>query len=99
MSPNKNTPAVTLETTIQRSQELLASNIGDEVVMMSIENSAYYGLDPVGSKIWEMISEPMRVSDLCEQLMERFDVSAEQCQADVLKFLNEMYDEGMLQVK
>lgn len=99
MSPNNKTHAITLETTVQRSQELLTSSIGDEVVMMSIENSAYYGLDPVGSKIWEMIAEPVRVSQLCDQLMERFEVSAEQCQADVLKFLNEMHDEGMLQVK
>lgn len=98
MNLKNNTPAITLETTVQRSQELLASSIGDEVVMMSIENSAYYGLDPVGSKIWEMIAEPVRVSQLCDQLMERFEVSAEQCQADVLKFLNEMHDEGMLQV-
>lgn len=98
MSTNNMTPMITLESTVQRNPELLASSIGDEVVMMSIENSAYYGLDPVGSKIWEMIAEPLLVSDLCEQLMERFDVLPSQCQVDVLKFLNELHTEGMLQI-
>ena len=98
MSEKNNHHEITLDSIVQRNEELLTSNIGEEVVMMSIENSAYYGLDPVGSKIWDMLAEPVRVSVLCERLRERFDVSPEQCQKDVLKFLIEMYEEEMLLV-
>jgi hypothetical protein len=99
MSSEEEQKTIQLETMVQRNNELLASSIGDEVVMMSIENSAYYGLDPIGSKIWEMITEPRQVSDLCEQLMEQFEVSEQECQRDVLNFLNQMLEENMLVVE
>jgi len=77
---------------------MLTSNIGEEVVMMSIDNSAYYGLDPIGSQIWEMIAEPIQVSDLCAQLLNHYEVSEKDCQRDVLNLLNHMLDENMLTV-
>ena len=98
MSNNNTQPEITLDAVVQRNEDLLTSNIGEEVVMMSIENSAYYGLDPVGSKIWDMLDKPVSVSDLCEHLQECFDVSPQQCQKDVLEFLIEMQEEDMLVV-
>ena len=98
MNTEKEQTMIKLETTILRNPELLASNIDDEVVMMSIENSAYYGLDPIGSKIWDLITEPIQVSDLCARLLERFEVSEQECQQDVLKFLNQMLKENILLV-
>ena len=89
---------ITLTKTVQRNQEMLTSNIGEEIVMMSIENSAYYGLDPIGSNIWEMLAEPIRVSDLCAQLMQRYEVNEQDCQRDVLNFLNQMRNEDLLTV-
>jgi len=65
---------------------------------MSIDNSAYYGLDPIGSNIWEMLAEPIRVSDLCAQLMQRYEVNEQDCQRDVLNFLNQMRNEDLLTV-
>jgi len=89
---------ITLTKTVQRNQEMLTSNIGEEIVMMSIDNSAYYGLDPIGSNIWEMLAEPIRVSDLCAQLMQRYEVNEQDCQRDVLNFLNQMRNEDLLTV-
>jgi len=51
MNITKKQTKITITTIVKRNQEMLTSNIGDEIVMMSIENSAYYGLDPIGSKI------------------------------------------------
>ena len=98
MNITKKQTKIALTTIVKCNQEMLTSNIGDEIVMMSIENSAYYGLDPIGSKIWEMITEPIQVSDLCAQLMQRFEVSEQDCQRDVLNFLNQMRNEDLLTV-
>lgn len=57
--------------------------------MMSIENGEYYGLDDIGSRIWELI----------DTLLERFDVDRETCERDVLKFLNELDEDKILEVE
>ena len=70
-------------------KEILASYIDGETVMMSIENGKYYGLDDIGGCMWE----------LADSLLERFDVDHETCAKDVLKFLNDLDDDKILQVE
>ena len=90
---------ITTDTVISQIEEIVASDIDGETVMMSIENGKYYGLDDIGSRIWELIERPVKVSDLIDTLLERFDVDRETCERDVLKFLNELNDDKVLKVE
>ena len=90
---------ITTETVISRIEEIVASNIDGETVMMSIENGKYYGLDDIGSRIWELIEKRIKVSNLIDTLLERFDVDRETCEKDVLKFLNELNEDRILEVE
>ena len=84
---------------IARSSELVSSDIDGEVVMMSIENGKYYGLDQVGSRIWEVLENPLPVSDLIDQLLVEFEVERETCEKDVMYFLQKLDDDNMLEIK
>jgi len=88
--------SITLNTTIKRNPELVASDMDGETVMMSINNGEYFGLDPVGSRIWTLIENPIRIDKLIEQLLEEFDVTKEQCEIDTLEFLNQLQDKNLL---
>jgi hypothetical protein len=92
--PQKITP----DTTIKRNIEVFASEIDDEVVMMNIESGRYYGMDAVGSRIWELISEKIRVRDLIAALMKEYDVGEEQCRSDVMEFLHELSDQNLIEI-
>jgi hypothetical protein len=65
---------------------------------MSVETGIYSGLDPVGSRIWSLIEENRRVSELCSLLLEEFDVEPAQCQHHVLSFLNDLAKNHLLMV-
>jgi hypothetical protein len=90
---------ISTETIISQIEEIVASDIDGETVMMSVENGEYYGLDNIGSRIWELIQKPIKVSDLIDTLLERFDVDRETCEKDVLTFLNELNDDKILEVE
>ena len=94
---SKNEP-ITIHTKVSQSTEVVASEMDDEVVMMSIEQGAYFGLDPVGSRIWEIIEKPVDVSALCDQLLEEFEVTRDVCEGDTLSFLNKLSDDKLLEV-
>ena len=66
--------------------------------MMSIENGEYYGLDEIGSRIWTLLEEPKKVSELCDILLEEFEVEREQCEEEVLAFLNEMASDDLIHI-
>jgi hypothetical protein len=80
-----------METKWEISKEVLSSKIDEEVVLMSIEADSYFGLDPVASHIWELLSvKPSTLSDLVQTLMEEYDTDAETCQQDVQAFIDDM---------
>ncbi len=93
------TKEITIETVISQIEEIVASDIDGETVMMSVENGKYYGLDDIGSRIWELIERPVKVSDLNNTLIERYDIDRETCERDVLKFLNGLDDDRILAVE
>lgn len=87
---------ITLESVVRRSSDVMASPVDNELVMMDIERGMYYALNPVGSDIWERLTQPVRVADLCAQLQQEYAVDRSTCEADVLAVLNDMAENGLL---
>ena len=90
---------ITTDTYIKRNNEVFASEIDEEIVMMNIQSGKYYGMDAIGSRIWELIDEKIRVKDIISTLLEEYDVTEEQCRKDVLDFLNELYDQQLVEIE
>jgi hypothetical protein len=87
---------ITFDATVVRSNDVMASPVDNELVMMDLERGVYYGLDRIGADIWNRLAAPMAVADLCAQLMQTYEVDQATCEADVLAVLNEMAANGLL---
>jgi hypothetical protein len=89
---------ITLETTINRSGETLYAPVGtEEAVLMSVAAGCYYGLNAVASRTWELLAGPKTIRDICAQLSEEFEVDAQTCEAEVLSFVQDLIDNGLVQ--
>jgi Coenzyme PQQ synthesis protein D (PqqD) len=86
------------DTIITQGEGLVSSQIDGEIVMMSVNNEQYYGLDAVGSRIWELIAQPRSVFEVCETLLSEFQVDRDTCQRDVLKFVEHLYAEKIIRI-
>lgn len=89
---------INIDSLVQRNPKLIANQMDGEIVMMSIDNGEYYGLDETGSRIWELLESQVRVGSLIESLMAEFEVGKEECANDTLEFLNDLFDKGLLLV-
>ena len=89
---------IELATMVKQSTGQVSCNLNGEIAILNLESSLYFGLDEVGGCIWEGMGEPKRVSDLCERVLERFDVSEEQCQVDVILFLGTLNEAGLVEI-
>jgi len=91
--------SITPDTIIQRNESrFLASALGDETVMMDIENGDYLGINSVGTDIWELLKHPVTVKDLFNQIADLYEVSETQLTSEVNSFLQKMLEQNMLQV-
>ena len=90
--------SISTDSVVSPIEDIVVSDIDDEKVMMSVENGQYYNLDSVGSRVWELIIKPVKVSELIDALLLKYDVDRETCERDVLAFLSELHKDGILQV-
>jgi hypothetical protein len=81
---------------IVRNEEIVSTGMDNETVMMSIEMGEYYGINPVGSRIWELLARPRTAAGICDMLMEEYDVPEEECRQDVLEFLGQLFEKKLV---
>lgn len=89
---------LTMDSLVRRADGVVAAPIRDELVLMSVEQGQYYGTSGPGAWLWEQIEHPRRISDLCEDLRRRYEVDAATCRRDVLRFLEDLQQQGMVTV-
>ncbi len=77
----------------------MAEVVDDELVMADIDAGRYYGLNGVAAAIWQDLEHPIAVDDLCRRLCDRYEVSAERCSTEVLRFLTDMESRNLISVE
>ena len=83
-------------TVLSRRAGLMTADMNGSAVMMDIMTGKYYNLGEVGGRIWELLEDPMTVAELISKLTAEYDVSAEQCRADIAPFLKTLLERGLL---
>ena len=92
----QNPQKIDLETIVARTQEILFDKVGQEVVMINLQEGRYFIMDEIAAEIWARIETPVRVADLCATLTDKFEVAPETCQRDVLVFLERLGEKNLL---
>ena len=82
---------------LRRTDDHVRAPLDEWLVMMDIDAGKYYLLDGVAAFVWERLAAPTAVSDLVAALCSRYDVTAARCEADVLPFLTQLHEKGLVQ--
>jgi len=90
---------ITRASVVCASDQQVSSDLAGESVLLSLETARYFGLPGVGSRIWELLRAPVRVSDICAAITSEYDVTPERCEADTLDFLRRLLEKGLLEVR
>ena len=77
----------------------VSSDLGGEVAILDLKAGVYYGLDEVGARIWELIQETRVVGQIQATILEEYDVEPERGKRDVLMLLQDLANEGLIEVK
>ena len=81
------------------SPDQVASDLAGETVLLILKTARYYGLANVGARIWALRHEPVHVSVICETIAREYDVAPDQCEVDVVHFLEELAEQGLIEVR
>jgi hypothetical protein len=87
---------LTLESKVQRNPEMVSGNMDGEIVMLSLQRGEYFGLDKVGSRIWELIEQSIVVDTIKKVLLDEYEVDVLTCEKDLLEFLEDLESKGLI---
>jgi hypothetical protein len=78
--------------------EVMTRTVGEETVILDLATGTYFGLDPVGARIWELVGEGKSLGEVCEQMLEEYEVSREELEGDVLRLAEELAGRGLVRL-
>jgi hypothetical protein len=90
--------ALSLTSLVKSANDLISAPVNNEVVILSVERGTYYGLDEIGTEIWQRLESPMRIDMLCEELAAKYAADRQTIERDVLALLESLFAEGLVTV-
>lgn len=79
------------------SDDVVAKEVGGEMVLMDLRNGQYFGLDPVGGRIWDLLSEKAHaLAQLCDFIEDEFDAPRAVIEADVLNLAADLKERELI---
>lgn len=76
---------------------VMARQVGDDCVMLDLEKGTYFGLDPVGARVWQLLREGRTPAEACETLACEFDAPRTRIEADVARLIEELAAHGLVE--
>lgn len=91
--------SLSLHSIVVATREQVSCPLGEEAAVLNLKNSVYYGMNPVGARVWNLLQQPRSVAELRDVVLEEFEVGAERCERDLLELLQKMLAEGLIEVR
>ena len=81
---------------IQISSDIVYRDLDGSIVTLSLTTGEYVELDPVGTRIWQLIEQDGRRSSVREGLLASFDIDENICDQELDAFLVTLTDKGLI---
>jgi len=81
------------------ARDQVSCDLAGEAAILNVKSGVYYGLDPVGARIWNLMQEPRAVVEIQNAITNEYDVEPERCARDLASLLEKLLAEGLIEVK
>ena len=76
--------------------QVMGRSVGDETVILDLESGTYFGLDPVGARMWALMGEGKTLGEVCDVMLEEYDVTRQRLEEDLLNLAGELAERGLI---
>jgi hypothetical protein len=75
---------------------VLCRELSGETVLLNLESGVYYGLDAVGTRVWQLLLQGLSIADICDTLIDDYDVAPDVLRGDVVRLIGELRERGIV---
>jgi len=71
--------------------------VDTEMAIVNVDTGAYFGLDEVGTRAWELIGEDGRLHAVAERMLAEFDTEPQRLETDLLRLVDDLLAQGLVE--
>ena len=87
-----------LDATAAATAEQLSTRLGDEVVILALQDSAYYGLADVGARVWDLLQTRRALSEIVDIIVSEYEVTPDRAATDLSTLLGRLESRGLVAI-
>lgn len=84
--------------TVKIAKDTIFQELEGEAVLLNMQTGIYFGLNSMGSRIWQLLSEHSDVQTVGSILLGEFDIREKQLQNHLSKFIETLKSKGLIEV-
>lgn len=88
----------TLESRISIPKEVLFREIAGEAVLLNLETGKYFGLDQVGTRMWQLLAQHNQIEPALDDLVREYDTTKDQLQRDLLDLVDKLVSHQLIEI-
>ena len=89
---------INIDTKIKKNKNIEDTDLDGNKVMMNLQKGRYFMMNEVGSRIWELINEPIKVNYIIDELLNEYRVDRATCEKEVMNFIQELFNGDLIEV-
>lgn len=78
------------------SPSVVSRQVGEETMLMDLQSGTYFGLDPIGARVWQAIENGEDCTTLGAMLAGEYDAPAEQIDSDIAALLDKLSEQKLI---
>ena len=83
---------------VKFADTVFAQEVDGEMVLLDMNSENYFGLDAVGTDIWQAMQKHESLEKVLEVMLEQYDVEEEVLKSDLLAFVQRLKESGLIEV-
>ena len=83
---------------IQVPADVMVSQLGGESVLLNLATETYFGLDDVGTAMWDALRQSPNIEAAFERLAGEYDVDETTLRNDLQQFLDSLVTHGLVEI-
>jgi hypothetical protein len=92
-------PPLSLATVVSASPNQVHARVGDDLVILDLDSSRYYSLDPVGARVFELLEQPTRLDAIADTIVAEFEVDAPTARRDLLALVDTLVAQKLVEAR
>lgn len=91
--------AISFRARVSVPSRVLLQQLGEESILLDLQSECYFGLDPVGTRMWEALTGTKNVEAAYQRLLSTYDVDAQRLRKDLEGLIGKLVENGLLETK